>query len=88
MSGSKLDGTDSMASLITRLRGSSIAAPLYRRAFFLNFSSDVTDKFKNKEAAEERMYFNKEDEKLLRGLLSKMKAQAECSDRTHIDKER
>ena len=34
------------------------------------------------------MYFNKEDEKLLRGLLSKMKAQAECSDRTHKDKER
>ena len=88
MSGSKLDGTESMASLITRLRGSSIAAPLYRHAFFLNFSSDVTDKFKNKEAAEERMYFNKEDEKLLRGLLSKMKAQAECSDRSHLDKER
>merc|ERR1711959_640880 len=37
---------------------------------------------------EERMYFNKEDEKLLRGLLGKMKAQAECSDRTHKDKER
>jgi len=36
------------------------------------------------------MYFNKEDEKLLRGLLSKMKAQAEVKDtsRSHADKER
>merc|ERR1711934_747079 len=31
---------------------------------------------------------DKENEKLLRGLLGKMKAQAECSDRTHKDKER
>merc|ERR1712216_797743 len=59
----------------------SSAIPEGRRAF-------SSDKFRDKEIAEERMYFNKEDEKLLRGLLGKMKAQAECSDRTHKDKER
>merc|ERR1711948_165800 len=71
-------GARGIASLLAA-RGSAI--PEGRRAF-------SSDKFRDKEIAEERMYFNKEDEKLLRGLLGKMKAQAECSDRTHKDKER
>merc|ERR1712176_77301 len=71
-------GARRIASL---LAARSSAIPEGRRAF-------SSDKFRDKEMAEERMYFNKEDEKLLRGLLGKMKAQAECSDRTHKDKER
>ncbi|QDZ17742.1 hypothetical protein HOP50_01g02510 [Chloropicon primus] len=52
------------------------------------YVDDLTDKLGKREAAEERMYFNKEDEKLLRGLLGKMKAQAETTDRSHQEKER
>merc|ERR1711970_937516 len=59
----------------------SSAIPEGRRAF-------SSDKFRDKEAAEERLYFNKEDEKLLRGLLGKMKAQAETSDKFHSEKEK
>mmetsp|Transcript_30302 Transcript_30302/g.64831 ORF Transcript_30302/g.64831 Transcript_30302/m.64831 type:complete len:122 (-) Transcript_30302:204-569(-) len=40
------------------------------------YVDDLTDKLGKREAAEERMYFNKEDEKLLRGLLGKMKVRA------------
>ena len=44
----------------------------------------------SKERAEEAVYFNKEDEKLLRQMLKKMKAQADttCVDRAHMDRER
>ena len=70
-------GARRIASLLAR----SSAIPEGSHAF-------SSDKFRDKEIAEERMYFNKEDEKLLRGLLGKMKAQAERSDRTHTDKER
>merc|ERR1739847_127930 len=72
----------------------NLARAAQRAAFFPRsaarfFSSDsFSDKLGKKEAAEERLYFNKEDEKLLRGLLGKMKAQAECSDRSHKEKER
>merc|ERR1712017_63605 len=57
-------GARRIASLLAA-RGSAI--PEGRRAF-------SSDKFRDKEIAEERMYFNKEDEKLLRGLLGKMKS--------------
>jgi len=36
--------------------------------------------YDDKEAAEERLFFKKEEEKLLRELLSKVRAQAEVSD--------
>ena len=36
--------------------------------------------YDDKEAAEERLFFKKEDEKLLRELLSKVRAQAEAAD--------
>merc|ERR1711977_394898 len=61
----------------------NLARAAQRAAFFPRsaarfFSSDsFSDKLGKKEA-----------EKLLRGLLGKMKAQAECSDRSHKEKER
>merc|ERR1711924_569289 len=61
----------------------NLARAAQRAAFFPRsaarfFSSDsFSDKLGKKEAAE-----------LLRGLLGKMKAQAECSDRSHKEKER
>lgn len=36
--------------------------------------------YDDKEAAEERLFFKKEDEKLLRKLLNKVKAQADATD--------
>ncbi len=36
--------------------------------------------YDDKEAAEERLFFKKEEEKLLRGLLAKVRAQAEAAD--------
>lgn len=36
--------------------------------------------YDDREAAEERLFFKKEDEKLLRELLSKVRAQAEAAD--------
>ena len=53
--------------------GRAVAPLASWRAPFASASDSFTDKFNKKEAAEERLYFNKEDEKLLRGLLGKMK---------------
>ncbi|WZN61416.1 hypothetical protein HKI87_04g29510 [Chloropicon roscoffensis] len=68
--------------------GRAVAPLASWRAPFASASDSFTDKFNKKEAAEERLYFNKEDEKLLRGLLGKMKAQAETSDKFHSEKEK
>jgi hypothetical protein len=50
--------------------------PGLSRAFGLQGMKGYDDK----EAAEERLFFKKEDEKLLRGLLAKVRAQAEAHD--------
>lgn len=47
--------------------------------FFVHFSLDTVG-YSDKEAAEEAVFFHKEDEKLLKKLLSKVRAQAEVHD--------
>ena len=42
-------------------------------------SSAFSNKLKDKEAADERLYFNKNDEKLLKGLLKKMQNQSDIN---------
>ncbi|KAF0703823.1 Aste57867_7501 [Aphanomyces stellatus] len=46
----------------------------------VSMRSFATDKFAEKEKAEEARYFNKEDEKALRKLLSKLKEQTDAHD--------
>eukprot|EP00210_Caulerpa_lentillifera_P008729 g8326.t1 len=41
------------------------------------------EKFKDKETAEEAVYMSKQDEKLLRNLLKKVKIQADATDKHH-----
>ena len=65
-----------------RLATSASATHAVPRA--MAYSSGV---YKDKERAEEKVYFNKEDEKLLRKILRK-KASASNVDRSHADKER
>jgi hypothetical protein len=68
-----------------RLAASASVTQVVPRA--MTYSSGGKKTFKDKEMAEERVYFNKEDEKLLRQILRK-KATATNADRSHADKER
>ncbi|ETV76485.1 hypothetical protein H257_09501 [Aphanomyces astaci] len=55
-----------------RVQVSAFSAAMPSRSF--------SDKFAEKERAEEARYFNKEDERALRKLLSKLKGQADAAD--------
>ncbi|OQR90002.1 hypothetical protein THRCLA_22606 [Thraustotheca clavata] len=59
-------------ALVTKCVPKSSCVSIPSRAF--------SDKWSEKEMAEEKRYFNKEDEKALRQLLSKMKGQIDGTD--------
>jgi hypothetical protein len=52
---------------------------MMRTPFMIIRSAGFSNKLKDKEAGEERLFFNKQDEHLLKNLLKKMQTQTEVN---------